>query len=231
MPLLEPIPRVLKEKVGEERIRLSAYTDIGADGLFGIRWLVVTDDCVQAYSPLPGWVPPVMGNGVNAVIEPPDVHCDIDLPLACISDAVTESLVGCGALTVTRDGKSLELLRYSNARASIFAEVARYLAAVAKQEPPPEPVEQKPTHCPVCGFRLPGDSGVCPRCSRKGRVVWRLLEFAKPYKWQLVLSGLLMLANTALDLAPPYLPKSWWIRCWCRVRTCTCWWSFWSFSL
>ncbi|MGQ9488343.1 MAG: ABC transporter transmembrane domain-containing protein [Armatimonadota bacterium] len=207
MPLLEPVPSALKEKVGEERIRLSAYTDIGADGLFGIRWLVVTDNCLQVYSPPPNWTPPAMGNGINNVIEPPDVQCDIDLPLSCISDATLESLVGCGALIVTREGKLLEILRYSNARAGIFAEVARYLSAVAKQEPPPEPVEQKPTHCPKCGFRLPGESQVCPRCSRKGRVVWRLLEFAKPYKWQLVLSGVLMLANTALDLAPPYLTK------------------------
>lgn len=207
MPLLEPVPSALKEKVGEERIRLSAYTDIEADGLFGIRWLVVTDDCLQVYSPPPNWTPPAMGNGINNVIEPPDVHCDIDLPLNCISDATVESLVGCGALIVTREGKPLEILRYSNARTGIFAEVARYLSAVAKQEPPPEPVEQKPTHCPKCGFRLPGESQVCPRCSRKGRVVWRLLEFATPYKWQLLLSGVLMLANTALDLAPPYLTK------------------------
>ncbi|MEJ5250826.1 MAG: ABC transporter ATP-binding protein [Chthonomonadetes bacterium] len=207
MPLLEPVPSALKERVGEDQIRLSAYTDIGADGLFGIRWIVITDDCVQVYSPPPGWSPPVMGNGLNNLIEPPGLQCDIDLPLSCISDATTESLVGCGALVVTRDGKPLELLRYSNARAAVFAEVARYLSAVAKQEPPPEPVEQKPTHCPTCGFRLPGDTQVCPRCSRKGRVVWRLLGFAKPYKWQLVLSGVLMLAGTILELAPPYLTK------------------------
>ncbi len=207
MPLLEPLPDVLKARFTDEQIRLSAYTDIGTDGLFGIRWLVVTDDCVQVYSPPPGWVPPVLGNGLNTTIEPPDVQCDVDLPLSCISEAQLESLVGCGALIVTRDGKPLELLRYSNARAGIFAEVARYLSAVAKQEPPPEPVEQKPTHCPVCGFRLPGDSQVCPRCSRRGRVIWRLLEFAKPYKWQLVLSGFLMLVSTALELAPPYLTK------------------------
>jgi len=207
MPLYEPVPVILQEKVGKEKIRLSAYTDIGADGTFGIRWLIVTDDCVQVYSPPPGWTPPVMGNGLDFAVEPPDVQCDIDLPLSCISDASTEMLVGCGALVVTRDGKVLELVRFSNARAAIFAEVARYLSAVAKQEPPPEPVEQKPTHCPVCGFRLPGDTQACPRCSRKGRVVWRLLGFARPYKWQIVLSGLLMLVGTALDLAPPYLTK------------------------
>lgn len=207
MPLCEPVPRVLKEKVGEEQIRVSAYTDIGVDGLFGIRWLVVTNDCVQVYSPPPGWVPPVMGNGLNAPVEPPDVRCDIDLPLDCISDANTESLVGCGALMVTREGKPLELLRFSNARAAVFAEVARYLSAVAKNEPPPEPEEMKPTHCPRCGFRLPGDTQVCPRCSRSGRVVWRLLGFAKPYTWQIVLSGVLMLLGTAIELAPPYLTK------------------------
>ncbi|MDW8105792.1 MAG: ABC transporter ATP-binding protein, partial [Armatimonadota bacterium] len=98
-------------------------------------------------------------------------------------------------------------LRYSNARAGVFAEVARYLSAVAKHEPPPEPEEQKPTHCPRCGFRLPGDTQVCPRCSRSGRVVWRLLAFAKPYTWQIVLSGVLMLLGTAIELAPPYLTK------------------------
>jgi hypothetical protein len=96
MPLYEPVPVILQEKVGKEKIRLSAYTDIGADGTFGIRWLVVTDDCVQVYSPPPGWTPPVMGNGLDFAVEPPDVQCDIDLPLSCISDASTEMLVGCG---------------------------------------------------------------------------------------------------------------------------------------
>jgi ATP-binding cassette subfamily B protein len=207
MPLLEPVPNALKAKVGKEQIRLSVYTDIGSDGLFGIRWLIVTDNAVQVYSPAPDWLRPVTGNGLRDTLEPPDVQCDIDLPLSCISDATLESLVGCGALLVIRDGKPLELLRYSNARAAVFGEVARYLAAVAKQEPPPEPSEQKPTHCATCGFRLPADSQVCPRCSRKGRVVWRLLGFAKPYKWQIVLSGILMLVGTALELAPPYLTK------------------------
>jgi ATP-binding cassette subfamily B protein len=207
MPLCEPVPAVLQEKVGKEKIRLSAYTDIGADGTFGIRWLIVTDDCVQVYSPPPSWTPPVMGNGLDFAVEPPDVQCDIDLPLSCISDASTEMLVGCGALVVTRDGKVLELVRFSNARAAIFAEVARYLSAVAKQEPPPEPIEQKTHALPSVWLPPARRHAGLSTLLAQGAGSMATAGFAKPYKWQIVLSGLLMLAGTALDLAPPYLTK------------------------
>ncbi|MBC7490526.1 MAG: ABC transporter ATP-binding protein [Glaciimonas sp.] len=65
--------------------------------------------------------------------------------------------------------------------------------------------------CPECQVPLPLGEDVCAICPEKKEAVssrwalFRLVRFAKPYKWSLIFGFLLTLASTAATLVPPYL--------------------------
>jgi ATP-binding cassette subfamily B protein len=64
-----------------------------------------------------------------------------------------------------------------------------------------------PRYCPTCGRPLQQGTNVCPLCVDKGKVVARLLRYARPYRNQMILAAILMILATLLELVPPYLTK------------------------
>ncbi|MFP5405379.1 MAG: ABC transporter ATP-binding protein, partial [Gammaproteobacteria bacterium] len=65
--------------------------------------------------------------------------------------------------------------------------------------------------CERCGLPLPPGQDDCPRCTAEAsrppstRTLFRLWQFARPYRWQLLAGFLLTLASTAATLVAPYL--------------------------
>jgi len=189
--LPESVQAALSElSVAEENTKLAVSSDIDGDGRFGERWLVVTSD--RAYVFLP--------NGSHAKLL-------ADVPLADIEEAKAEYLVGNGVLHVKVNGRRVELLHYTNSLAPKFHRVARQLEAIAKEEETPQDDEEEKKHCETCGRYLPDGTSVCPACLNKGRVLRRLLSLTRPYWSRVVIVAVLMLAGTAIDLAPPWLTK------------------------
>ena len=173
----------------EAELRLAAASDLGADGRYGERWLVLAGERLLVLAPA-GTQPRVL----------------VDLPLKEISEVQVENLVGGAMLQAVVDGRKLDVISYSNALAKRFGRVRGQLDAVAKGKPIPEAVEQ-PDRCPVCGLVLGENTRACPRCMRKGAVLRRLLQYARPYRARLVLVTLLMLGAALFGVAPPYLTK------------------------
>src|SRR5688572_25402118 len=109
MPLIDPLPRSLEEKLATASNDLAAAvsTDLDSSGRFGEEWLVLTPTRLSVYASNDnGFVP------------------RMDLALDEIKTATADGLVGGGALLVTVDGKSLEILRYSNAQQGKFGRIA-----------------------------------------------------------------------------------------------------------
>ncbi|MBV9848161.1 MAG: ATP-binding cassette domain-containing protein [Armatimonadetes bacterium] len=169
--------------------RISLAGDIAPDGTFGERWLVVDRTHLRVLTLTGG-----------------HAHLDLELPLAQIKEARTDTLVGNGALSlITKDGRTLEALRYTVALAPAFGAAARALESYLKEEEPPESLGQD-LHkkvCPKCGDPLPDDTNVCAKCVDKKAVLARLLSYALPYKFRALLVILLMLSGTATGLVQP----------------------------
>src|SRR5579871_4800417 len=154
MPLVEPLPEqvenALKEhEDGASEQRLAFATDIGAHGVFGEEWLVVTARGLYVFSPNGGTVAETR-------------HA---LSLDTIREARTDALVGNGVLEVrVENGHGSEVvpvLRYSNSVVGKANAAVRLLTSVAKGEDLKlEEIEEK-KKCPRCGRRLPEDSSVC----------------------------------------------------------------------
>ncbi|MCX5660513.1 MAG: ABC transporter ATP-binding protein [Planctomycetota bacterium] len=154
------------------------------------------------------------GAGVNGPAPSPRLEAKLDT----LTSARTQSFVGGGALEAIIDGKSVELLRFTAGRQRTFSQVGRYLdqlakhrAATAKGEAkePPTIDEDKDSdkRCPRCRILLPEGTKICPACVNKTRVLVRLSGYLRPYRRQIVIITLMLLAGTLMGLITPYLSR------------------------
>jgi len=173
----------------DEAIRLCAEGDLHPDGALGDEWLIVTDQHVLVFSK----------NGAG-------IEQRFILPLSEISEPKVANLVGGGALEVTKDGKPLELLRFTNRRSPDFATAAGLLEKWLKGEEAELP-EQEAQKCPKCGMPLEKGTKVCPFCTERGKTLRRLIDYLRPHWMTAISLTLLATFSTAIGLIPPYLQK------------------------
>ena len=63
-------------------------------------------------------------------------------------------------------------------------------------------------HCAKCGQMIPAYAeGVCPRCLQKRRILWRLMDVAKPYRLRIWSALALTIAYGLASAVPPYFMK------------------------
>ncbi len=216
MPLIDPLPASLEAELetAPKDLVAAVSTDLDPSGRFGEEWLVLTPARLSVYA----------SNGNGFVPR-------MDLALDEIKTATVDGLVGGGALLATVDGKSVEVLRYSNAQQRKFGRVAKYIndlnrykkvleqarrgdkdaagkpVEAPSEHPRLEPDKEDQKRCPACRLLLPEGSKVCPACMSKGKAIRRILAYLKPHQGQVVLIWAMMLVGVGLSLVPPYLTK------------------------
>ncbi len=178
----------LREELGRGEVKLSISTDLPEEKDTK-EWLILTEKHLAILKE---------GGGKEELKKL--------IALEDIEDVRSIPLVGCGVLEAKVKGEWVRLIRYSNVLASQFALASRDISLLkeGKKEMPAEEERQK---CPKCGLPLPYGSRVCPRCLPKGQILKRLLTYAKPYKWPLVIAGLISLLITGFDLLPIYINR------------------------
>jgi len=218
MPLIDPLPKPLEEKLApvieSKDVAAAVFTDLDPSGRFGEEWLVLTPTRLSVYVS--------NGNGFAPRIE---------LNLEEVKTASADALVGGGALLATIDGKSVEVLRYSNTQQRKFGRIAKYINDVKrykvdlekaqrgekdadgspieapKEHPRLEPDKEDQKRCPTCKLLLPEGSKVCPACMSKGKAIRRMLAYLKPHKRQILMIWAMMLAGLCFSLVPAYLTR------------------------
>ncbi len=140
--------------------------------------------------------------------------CVCDWPLEAIDGAQAQEQGSLGRLELCGPGGPLHLWRYTIGRSSL---VHRFVQQLGQMRRPDRSAsasagQMAMVNCPSCGVVLAAEQGVCPECQsangkRAGTSLWRLFEIAKPWKWQVLLGFLLMVASTNANLIPPYLTR------------------------
>src|SRR6478672_10705752 len=117
MSLIDPLPKPLEETLASaikaNDLAAAVSTDLDPSGRFGEEWLVLTPSNLSVYAK--------NGNGFSSRVQ---------LKLEEIKSATADNLIGGGALLAAVDGKSIEVLRYSNAQQSKFHRIAKYINEV-----------------------------------------------------------------------------------------------------
>ncbi len=134
------------------------------------------------------------------------------LKLAPLTEAKIVEGLGMNLLRLLRDGKSIEEFRFTLRHAKAVARIHRQLERRfgGKEDgdleiEEPRHADEKKLRCEKCGRVIPAWSETCPACMSRRKVLLRLLDFVKPFKWRAIAGASLALAVTILSLVQPYL--------------------------
>jgi ATP-binding cassette subfamily B protein len=126
--------------------------------------------------------------------------------------------LGVDRLLVITGGEVFADLHYTrrNRRGMVrlHRKLERRLPGKAGAERPPEWLEaaerqvERDEICEKCGQRIPAYAeGVCPQCLHKRRILWRLMDIARPYRLKIWVALFFTLCATALQVVPGPLNK------------------------
>jgi len=107
-----------------------------------------------------------------------------------VRNAVLVDGLGMGVLRLISDSDVLGEWRFTRRHEKDIAQLHRQLERqITGKEPEPEPAKplgegEKKIRCDKCGRVIPSWSEVCPACMSRRKILARLLDFVKPYKWQ-----------------------------------------------
>ena len=122
--------------------------------------------------------------------------------------------LGMNLLRLVGDGKVREEFRFTRRHAKAVAKLQRRLerrldgkeneaAAEADAFKP----DEKKLRCEKCGRVIPSWAEICPACLSKRKVLSRLLDYVRPYKWSAIAAFGLALLVTLTMLARPILTR------------------------
>ncbi|MBP1990636.1 ABC transporter ATP-binding protein [Paenibacillus eucommiae] len=187
MSIFDRLPVHLQETLSEEPL-FTAKSDLQEDGKFGELWLAITEKKVLVWS--------AEGSPLCT------------LTMEDVVDARAVGAIGGGSFIADTKAGPVVLARYTAALSAMFSFAAKLLAAIAKGEERPAATEKEfPRFCPSCSMQLAEGTQSCPVCKPKGKIIIRMLSYAKPYKLQMVGAALMLIVATLIELIPPYLTK------------------------
>jgi ATP-binding cassette subfamily B protein len=139
----------------------------------------------------------------------------LDVSLSTVDEAKIVEGLGVDRLTVVADGRLAGELRYTRRCRRDVVRLHRKLERRLKRDADDavpdwlEAVEREAEAkdvCPKCGQLIPAYAeGVCPRCVQGRKILWRLLDEAKPYRRRLWAALVLTIAVSELSVVPGLL--------------------------
>ncbi|RPI62228.1 MAG: ABC transporter ATP-binding protein [Planctomycetaceae bacterium] len=100
-------------------------------------------------------------------------------------------------------------LRYAKDIAKLHRRMEKQIEGKADTDPADEAptADEKKVRCDKCGHVIPAWAETCPSCLSRRKVLSRLLDFVKPYKWRAIIGFILALLVMFSQLIRPYLTK------------------------
>ncbi len=201
---LKHLPDSLLDRIGQDvpadSVQSAAQFDLDNEGRFAKRYLLLAEGQLGVYA---------RDNG--------QWHGKW-LTLEGVDEAHVVEGLGMSVLRLVGGERTHEEFRYTLRCAKRMARLHRQLerqlgptdANVADEEPPAEnedAVEDKKARCPKCDRPIPPWAEHCPACMSRRKVLTRLMDFIKPYKWSALIGLAIALASTGAHVARPFLTK------------------------
>lgn len=195
---LDELPKSIEETLKTldiqfNEIRFSVKSDVISTGTFGEEWFVLTDAAIFT----------VTGEGEV-------IHY---IPYQTVFGIRAEMVVDAGLLVLETQEGTVDLIRYSNGCAAKFGFVARFLGdEIAfrdgeRDEAPIWDYKIEDHSCKSCGLPLADEYAPCPACTKKHRVMLRIMSYMRPYKGRAILFILIVIVGTLITLIPPYFSR------------------------
>ena len=176
-----------------EQIRFAVRSDISSTGSYGEEWFVLTDAAIFTLT------------GAGEVLH--------YIPYESVLGIRAEVMVDAGLLVLETQEGTVDLIRYSNSCAAKFGFVARFIGDEIefrngkRNEAPIWDYKTEDHSCKSCGLLLPDEFSPCPACTKKHKVMLRILTYIRPYRGRAILYTIFLIIGTLITLAPPYFTR------------------------
>lgn len=195
---LDTLPKSIEDTLNTleiefNEIRFAVRSDVISSGTFGEEWFILTDVAIIT----------VTGSGEV-------LHY---IPYKSVLAIRAEIVVDAGLLVLETEEGTVDLIRYSNSCAPKFGFVARYIGDEIdylkgnRDEPPIWDYKIEEHHCKSCGLLLADEYSPCPACTKKHKIMLRIINYVKPYRGRALLFMGLIISGTLINLIPPYFTK------------------------
>ena len=195
---LDTLPDSLEQtlqslNIPTEQIRFAVQSDISSTGSYGEEWFILTDAAIFT----------VTGEGEV-------LHY---IPYKSVLAIRAEVVVDAGLLVLETEEGTVDLIRYSNGCAAKFGFVARFIGDEIefqngkRDEAPIWDYKTEDHSCKSCGHLLPDEYSPCPACTKKHKVMLRILSYIQPYRGRAILYIMFLIVGTLITLMPPYFTR------------------------
>ncbi|MGQ9607715.1 MAG: ABC transporter ATP-binding protein [bacterium] len=203
-PKIDPPKEIINEfknlSDSQEDIKISVSSDMNMEGVFEDCWFLATDKRILVFS----------GNHGKS---PKLIH---QIPISEISDVKLKNYIGNGVLEIRTQERAIEVLRFSRTalHKNNISELPKAIDRLREQNG--QVIEKRSewghgrkeaNRCEKCGSTIPFWTDTCPNCLEKRALLTRLFGYLKPYWYLAVISFLLSLSTTGLNLVPNYIGK------------------------
>ena len=195
---LDVLPKSIEDTLNTldiefNEIRFAVRSDVISSGTFGEEWFILTDVAIFT----------VTGSGEV-------LHY---IPYKSVLAIRAEIVVDAGLLVLETEEGTVDLIRYSNSCSPKFGFVARYIGDEIdyvkgnRDEPPIWDYKIEEHYCKSCGLLLADEYSPCPACTKKHKIMLRIINYVKPYRGRALLFMGLIISGTLINLIPPYFTK------------------------
>ena len=175
------------------QIRFAVQSDINASGSYGEEWFVLTEAAIFT----------VTGDGEV-------LHY---IPYESVLGIRAEVVVDAGLLVLETEEGTVDLIQYSNGCAAKFGFVARFIGDEVefrngkRDEAPIWDYKPEDHACKSCGLLLPDEFSPCPACTKKHKVMLRILSYIRPYRGRAILFVAFIIAGTLITVGSQYFTR------------------------
>jgi len=188
----------IRDGAGPEDVVDCAPFDLDGDGMYLQGHVVLTDRRVGCY-----WREADDGDYQSRWHE-----------VADLDEARVVEGLGINLLRLLSGGKVVGEVHCTLRHARGLARLQRRLEHRVKGEqvsgdiPEPGVVgDEKRLRCEKCGRMIPPWTEVCPACTSRRKILFRLLDYVRPHKWRMILGVSLAIVGTGIGIVQPLLTK------------------------
>jgi len=164
--------------------RYCVASDLTLDHQYGQSYLVILQDHVAVC------------DSENQVLS---------VELKDIAKVKVDELFGGARLVAETSHGEKHLITYTKACVPEFATICHVLNDLIEGRTPELPEEEDYAYCQKCGAPLPERGVTCPQCVPKWRIIGRVVQLVKPYRFRALLLMLATCVTVGSQTIPPLL--------------------------
>jgi len=179
------------------------HTDMSMEGNFSDVYVAV--DKQNLYI-LYGIEEVVKTDGASRLVPQYTTHELVTHSLDSLGELATETLLSTCRLTSAKDDDKRLILQFSLGYQTFADRLIKVINNIKEEKDPLDEIKSDDIlFCPKCGTRYPEpERALCPKCTDKIGIFFRLLGFFKYYKGKVAACSVVMAGIIALSIIAPY---------------------------